>query len=57
VSPKLGDPVVHLARFDGYPTFGLGRCTDCSFEGITIHASPAGTWVGVGAGLYPIASA
>ena len=48
VGPSVGDPVVHLARFDGYPTFGLGRCNDCHFDGITIYASPAGTWVGVG---------
>ena len=48
VSPKVGDPVVHLARFDAYPSFGLGLCDDCEFSDITIHASPAGTWVGVG---------
>ena len=47
VGPAVGDPVVHLARFDGYPTFGLGQCEDCHFDHITIHASPAGTWVGV----------
>jgi hypothetical protein len=47
VGPAVGDPVVHLARFDGYPTFGLGQCKDCHFDHITIHASPAGTWVGV----------
>lgn len=47
VAPMVGDPVVHLARFDGYPTFGLGKCVDCTFDAITVHASPAGTWVGV----------
>ena len=47
VGPKLGDPVVHLARFDSYATFGLTRCEDCHFDNIDIHASPAGTWVGV----------
>jgi hypothetical protein len=47
VSPKVGDPVVHLARFDSYPTFGLSKCENCTFESITIHASPSGTWVAV----------
>jgi hypothetical protein len=48
VAPKVGDPVVHLARFDGYPTFGLSHCVECHFDSVTIHSSPAGTWVCVG---------
>ena len=56
VGPCVGDPVVHLARFDGYPTFGLGRCDACHFDGITIYSSPAGTWVGVGASGLRITS-
>lgn len=46
--PKVGDPVVHVARYDSYPTFGLSMCTDCHFDSVKIHASPSATWVGIG---------
>ena len=46
--PKQGDPVVHLARYDNYPTFGLNRCTSCRFDRVVIHASPSATWAGTG---------
>ena len=47
VSPKLGDPVVHIARYDQYPSFGISTCDRCTFEGITIHASPSASFTAV----------
>ena len=43
-APKLGDPVVHVARYDQYPTFGVEHCDHCGFDGISIHASPSASW-------------
>jgi len=45
VGPAVGDPVAHLARYDQYPTFGVQQCDYCTFEAVTIHASPSGTWI------------
>ena len=32
LGPKVGDPVVHIARYDQYPSFGVSRCGGCVFE-------------------------
>jgi hypothetical protein len=45
VPPEVGDPVVHLARYDEAPSFGLSQCDVCVIEHVTIHASPGASVV------------
>ena len=42
--PEIGDPIVHLARYDAFPTFGLSKCDDCTFDDLTIRASPSASF-------------
>lgn len=40
-----GDAYVQLARYDGSPAFAARVCSNVTYQGITIHASPAAGFI------------